>query len=55
MDRQPRERAVPCRYCRQDTWNLSAVCDLERCKMRHMNYGRVMPGPKVQTIRVEKL
>jgi GNAT superfamily N-acetyltransferase len=24
---QPRERAVPCAYCQQDTWNNSGLCD----------------------------
>lgn len=25
---QPRERAVSCMQCQDDTWNLSAYCDL---------------------------
>ncbi len=24
---QPREHSVPCRVCRKDTWNVSALCD----------------------------
>ena len=31
---QPRERAVPCVYCRRETWNTSAVCDL--CALRRL-------------------
>lgn len=27
VERQPRERAVPCSRCWGDTWNISAVCD----------------------------
>jgi hypothetical protein len=28
IDRQPRERPVPCEACRADTWNLGRVCDV---------------------------
>lgn len=28
LDRQVRERAVPCRVCQDPTWNLAACCDL---------------------------
>ena len=35
--RQPRERAVPCRCCRRDTWDLWAIC--ERCTDRAVAMG----------------
>jgi hypothetical protein len=32
--RQPRERPVPCFWCRRDTFDLEAICDACRAEGR---------------------